>query len=175
MIIANQVIIIKDLIMKKLFLAVILFFLFSQLMGQTIPKWKMRVLADYIKTSKTPLIVSFWATYCVPCIKEIPYFQELAKKYEEKGVRLLLVSLDFKESYPEKIKKFSAKMRFSAPIVWLDETNADYFCPQIDSKWSGAMPATLLINNLTGYRTFFEEEISKVKLEAEIKKMLSNQ
>ncbi len=161
--------------MKKIFLISFLVFLFSGLMGQAISKWKMTALTDYIKTSKEPLIVNFWATYCLPCIKEIPYFHELVKKYEEKGVRLLLVSLDFEESYPDKINKFSAKMKYTAPIVWLDETNADYFCPQIDSKWSGVMPATLIINNNTGYRNFFQEGISKENLEKEINRMIIGQ
>jgi thiol-disulfide isomerase/thioredoxin len=151
-----------------------LFFL-SAINAQTIPKWKITALEDYISKSKTPVIISFWATYCIPCVKEIPYFQELVKKYKGKGVKLLLVSLDFKESYPDKIRKFSKKMNITAPIVWLDETNADYFCPRIDSKWSGVMPATLFLNNKTGYRIFFEEEISKVKFEEEINKMIIGQ
>ena len=119
-----------------------------------------------------PVVINFWATYCVPCIKEIPYFQEVVKKYKDRGVKLLLVSLDFKESYPEKISKFADKREFKAPIVWLDETNADYFCPKIDDKWSGVMPATLFINNKKGHRSFFEEEMPKEKFEDEIRKII---
>ena len=62
--------------------------------------------------------------------------------------------------------------KFDAPMVWLDETNADYFCPKIDAKWSGAIPATLFINNKTGYRNFFEEQISHETLKLEIKAIL---
>ena len=158
--------------MKKIVTILGFLFFFSSTYAQTIPKWKVTALEEYIKKSETPVIISFWATYCIPCVKEIPYFQELVKKYEEKGVKLLLVSLDFKEAYPAKIKKFSGKMKFTAPIVWLDETNADYFCPKVDSKWTGVMPATLFINNKTVYRSFFEEEIPKVKFEEEILKMI---
>ena len=53
--------------------------------------------------------------------------------------------------------------------------NADYFCPRVDSKWSGVMPATLFINNKKGHRSFFEEEMSKDKFETEIKKILNDQ
>jgi thiol-disulfide isomerase/thioredoxin len=143
--------------------------------GQTIPKWKMSVLEEYIKTSETPVIINFWATYCVPCIEEIPYFLELTKKYEDKGVKLILVSLDFEEAYPDKIRNFSVKRRFTAPIVWLDETDADYFCPKIDNSWSGVMPATLFVNNKTGFRSFYEEKISREKLEEEINKLINTQ
>ena len=143
--------------------------------AQPIPKWKMTGLEDYINKSETPVIINFWATYCGPCIEEIPYFQELAKKYEEKGVKLILVSLDFEEAYPDKIRKFSIKRKFTAPIVWLDETDADYFCPKIDSSWTGVMPASLFVNNKTGFRSFYEEQMSKERLEEEINKMISIQ
>ena len=59
-------------------------------------------------------------------------------------------------------------------LVWLDETNADYFCPKVDAKWSGAIPATLFINNKTGYRKFIEEQISHDKLKLEIRALLEN-
>lgn len=159
--------------MRKSVLVLIIVLIGCYSYGQSIPKWKITDVQDYIKKSETPVIVTFWATYCIPCIEEIPYFQELVKKYGDHGVKLLLVSLDFEEFYPTRIRKFADKQKFTAPIVWLDETNADYFCPKIDTAWSGVMPATLLVNNKSGYRSFFEEQIPKDTLEAEIRKMIS--
>ena len=153
----------------------VLFFSCREVNSQSIPKWKITDLEEYIAKSDTPVIVNFWATYCVPCIKEIPYFQEVVKKYEEKGVKLLLVSLDFRESFPDKISSFADKRKFTSPIVWLDETDADYFCPKVDSTWSGVMPATLFINNKKGHRSFFEEEMSKEEFESEIRKIVNDQ
>ena len=85
--------------------------------SQSLPKWKITDLEEYIAKSDTPVIVNFWATYCVPCIKEISYFQEVVKQYEKQGVKLLLVSLDFRESFPDKINSFADKRKFTAPIV----------------------------------------------------------
>jgi thiol-disulfide isomerase/thioredoxin len=153
----------------------VMFFSCKQASSQSIPKWKVTDLEEYIAKSDTPTVVNFWATYCGPCLKEIPYFQEIVKQYEESGVKLLLVSLDFKESFPEKISSFADKRKFTSPIVWLDETNADYFCPKVDIKWTGVMPATLFINNKKGHRSFFEDEMSKEKFETEIKKILNDQ
>ena len=153
----------------------VLFFSCREVSSQSIPKWKVTDLEEYIAKSDAPTVVNFWATYCGPCLKEIPYFQEVVKQYEAKGVKLLLVSLDFKESFPDKISSFPNKRKFDSPIVWLDETNADYFCPKVDHKWSGVMPATLFINNKKGHRSFFEEEMSKEKFESEIRKILDDQ
>ena len=133
---------------------------------------KITELERIIAESKTPLIINFWASWCKPCIEEIPYFQEEVKKHSKDSLDLLLVSLDFAEAYPGDILSVAKKRKFIVPIVWLDETNADYFCPKIDAKWSGAIPATFFINNKTGYRKFIEEQLPEEKLKKEIMAML---
>jgi thiol-disulfide isomerase/thioredoxin len=156
--------------MKSILIIVCLFF-GATVSAQEIKKIKITDLEKTIKESKTPLIVSFWATFCIPCIEEIPYFQQSVTKHKKDSVKLLLVSLDMREDY-QKIRPFAAKRKFTAPIVWLNETDADYFCPKVDSSWSGAIPATLFINNKTGYRKFYEEQIKEDKLEKEIMAIL---
>lgn len=157
--------------MKKFFLITIVLFPGIVCLSQEIKKIKVTDLEKTIKESKTPLIVNFWATFCIPCIEEIPYFQESVKKHAKDSIKLLLVSLDLKEDYAA-IKPFAAKRKFTASIVWLNEANADYFCPKIDSAWSGAIPATLFVNNKTGYRKFYEEQVREEKLEKEIMAIL---
>ena len=91
-------------------------------------------------------------------------------KYEKDGLQILFVSLDMQDDYPAKVNSFIKKRKMSA--VWLDETNADYFCPKVDEKWTGAIPATLFINNSKNYRKFVEEQISEEALEKEIMTLL---
>lgn len=140
--------------------------------AQEIKKIKATDLERTIAEAKGPLIINFWATWCVPCIEEIPYFLEEVKDHKKDSLQILLVSLDFKEAFPNVISAFAKKKKFNAPIVWLDETNADYFCPKVDPKWSGAIPSTLFINNKTGYRKFVEEKISHSELKKEIMAIL---
>lgn len=140
--------------------------------GQEIKAVKITDLEKMIAESKTPLIINFWATWCIPCLEEIPYFMKEVKKHVKDSLTLLLVSLDMDEAYPAQIKKTIAKRKITVPVQWLDETNADYFCPKIDPKWSGAIPATLFVNNQTGYRKFFEEKLSEEKLKQEIMAIL---
>ena len=157
----------------KTFLVLAFLFFVSAIYSQEVKSIKITDLENTIKESKTPLIVNFWATFCVPCLQEIPYFQEMAGQYKEKNVSLVFVSLDMKEAYPIKVNEMAKRLKLVYPVVWLNETNADYFCPKVDTSWTGGMPSSLFVNNATGYHKFFEEPLSKEKLEKEIQVMLS--
>ncbi len=144
----------------------------SLIFGQEVRRVKITDLEKIIAESKTPLIINMWATWCKPCIEEIPYFQEEALAHSKDSLQLLLVSLDFKEAFPNNIKTFASQRNITASILWLDETDADYFCPKIDPKWSGAIPATLFVNNKKGYRKFAEDQLSHEELKREIMALL---
>ena len=79
------------------------------------------------------------------------------------------MSLDLPTFYPARIAAFAKKNNYNTNIVWLNETNADIFCPMIDKKWSGAIPSTIIVNNKTGYRKFIEDQIKPADFEASIK------
>lgn len=160
--------------MKQTLLSLVFLLLTHTIHAQEIKRWKMNDMLDYIKKSDSALVVNFWATFCGPCIEEIPYFQSIAEKYKDQKVKLLLVSLDFKEYYPQKIAAFAKRFGFTAEIVWLDEEKPDDFCPKIDSSWSGAMPATLFVNNLNRYRKFVEIQLKPEEVETAIKNLVGN-
>lgn len=140
--------------------------------AQAPPIWKLADLERSVDSAKGPTIINFWATFCKPCIAELPHFQAVADQYKKEGVTLLLVSLDLKEAYPKTIATFIRKRKITAPVYFLAESNADLFIPAVDSTWSGSIPASLFINPTKGYRKFVEEELSRKALEAEVRKML---
>lgn len=159
-------------IYKVLVLAVILFSAMP-VKGQSVPKWKLEDLKAAIANSDKPTIINFWATFCKPCITESPYFQEIVKKYDSAGVQLILVSLDLPATY-KRLPDFAKKFRLNQKAIrFLDESNADLFCPAVDETWSGAIPASLFISNKTGYRKFIEDEITREAFEKELQLMLS--
>lgn len=158
---------------KQILLSCILCICMSIVQAQEVKSVKMTELEKMIDTSKVPLIINFWATYCAPCIAEMPAFEKLAAKYKDRGLKLIFVSLDMREDYPAKVSSFITKRKISNEVVWLNETDADYFCPKIDEKWSGAIPATLLLNSAKGHRLFFEKELSEAELEKEIMTILN--
>ncbi len=153
--------------MIKVFSILFLFFLCSNVDGQNVKKVKIDALESYINSSDHPLVISFWATWCAPCLHEIPWLQDAVEKQREKKVEYLLVSLDFTEAYPKKIVHFIKQRNFNATFFWLDETNADHFCPKIDEKWSGGIPANLFVNNKTNYRKFIGRQLTERQAIAE--------
>ena len=153
---------------------VLAFFCFAIVAAaQQIPKLKMAdVVKNFSNKNDTVYVINFWATFCKPCVAEIPGFIKIANKYKNEKVKLLLVSLDLPSFYPKKIASFAAKNNFTTNIAWLDETDADYFCPMIDKAWSGIIPATIMVNTKTGYKKFFEAELNGAEFERELKKAM---
>lgn len=137
-----------------------------------VQKIKITDLQDYIAKSDHPLIVNFWATFCVPCNKEIPYFQSTVARYRDQRVELVLVSLDLPDYYPARIADFATKQGYTARLLWLNETDADYFCPRVDPRWTGGIPSSLFVDNKTHYRRFFDRQLTEPQVDLEIKKML---
>ena len=140
--------------------------------SQNISSWKINDVVHYIDKSDSVLVISFWATFCKPCIEEIPYLENISQKYKDQKVKVLLVSLDLPGFFPGKIESFVAKNKYISQVVWLNESNADYFCPKIDKSWSGAIPSTVIINRKKGYKKFFEEQMKPDQFEHELRKAL---
>lgn len=109
------------------------------------------------------LIVNFWATWCAPCVKELPQFDQLLTK--NKNLKIVLVSFDFVEQLEKKVIPFVEKRQIKSEVVLLDETDYNAFIDKIDPSWSGAIPATLMVNNRTGKRVFYEKEFKAGELE----------
>ena len=163
---------IEKMVMRIMGAVLFFFLLGGACSAQQVTRISIAELQAYIHKSEKPLVVNFWATFCKPCVEEIPYFQSTIRNQYKGDVELLLVSLDLPDYYPSRIANFATQKNFSASIFWLNETNADYFCPMIDSSWSGAIPCTLMINNKKRYRKFFDDQLSAVQFEKELKALV---
>lgn len=102
----------------------------------------------------TTYVVNFWATWCSPCVQELPYFVALDSMYGKKPFKLILVSLDFKKDYLSKLQPFVAVRNLEPFVLVLNDNRANYWIDDIDPTWSGAIPATLVFRGKQ--RTFYE-------------------
>ena len=115
-------------------------------------------------------VVNFWATWCKPCIKELPYFETVAQKYADQNVKVLLVSMDFPRLLEKQVIPFIEKNGLKSPVVLLDDTGANEWIPKVDESWSGAIPATVIYKG--DERKFFERSFTLEELEKEINTFL---
>lgn len=128
-------------------------------------------LKPFLETSTDhTYVINFWATWCAPCVKELPFFEKLHQQYAGKNVEVILVSLDFPNKYESHLKPFIAKNELKAKIIALDDPNSNQWIPQIDPNWSGAIPATLIYNK--DKRRFYEQTFTYEELESKLKKFL---
>lgn len=146
---------IKLNINKLLLIAV--FFMSLSSKSQTVAVYKINDLLKRIhNNSDTTYIVNFWATWCKPCVAELPEFEKIHKESKDLKVKVLLVSMDFKEELDKKLKDFLSKNKYTAEVVLLDEINGNDFINKISEQWSGAIPATL-ITRKNKLKTVFHE------------------
>lgn len=139
----------------KHFLSILLFFIFVQstvaqevLVLDTFTDFEKSIL----KNDENVYVINFWATWCAPCIKELPYFQQL--HLDNKKVKVILVSLDSKSDIDKKLKPFILKKKLTAQVIALTDKDYNSWLEKIDKDWSGSIPATLL---LSGNRKLFAE------------------
>ena len=114
------------------------------------------------KNTDTLYIVNFWATWCAPCVKEIPYFEQIAQEYSKHKLKVILVNLDFPNHYQSRLLPFVKEQGIKSDIVMLDDPDANSWINRVDSSWSGSIPATLIYNDTK--REFFEKEFTYQEL-----------
>ncbi len=154
--------------MRKMGLILSLLFITQMGWSQSLNVVKFDQLRAIIEQPEHKVtVINFWATWCGPCVKELPYFEEISKK---EGAAVYLVSLDFPEEV-EKVNRFIQKRNLTAPVMILNETDYDSFIREIDSEWSGAIPATLMISD-SGKKSFFEQAFTKEQLKEEINRYI---
>ena len=115
-------------------------------------------------------VINFWATWCAPCVKELPYFEKLNLEYKNKNVEVILVSLDFPHLYDKKLKPFIKEKKLNSKVIVLNDPDMNTWIPKVDENWSGSIPATVIYKNET--RKFFEQSFTYEELEKEVKPLL---
>ena len=139
----------------------LLFVLFPLLLSaQTVPSLSYTELKPLLNQRGDKIyVVNFWATWCAPCIKELPYFEVLNQRED---VEVLLVSLDFPKHKESRLLPFIKKNKLQSKVVLLDDANENYWINDIHPNWSGAIPATIVYNRHK--RDFYERSFTQNEL-----------
>ncbi|ABG59241.1 thioredoxin-like protein [Cytophaga hutchinsonii ATCC 33406] len=115
----------------------------------------------------TLYIVNFWATWCGPCVAELPYFELAAKENADQKVKILLISLDF-ISEKAKVEAFIKKKNILNQVYLFNAGDPNKWINQIDTSWDGAIPATVFYK--AGKKVFFHEgDLTQTELNEKIK------
>ena len=115
-------------------------------------------------------VINFWATWCAPCVKELPYFEEVNKEFKDKNTEVILVSLDFPSQVESKLKPYLKKNKIKSKVILLDDSKMNTWVPKVSEKWNGGIPATLIVNS-SNYN-FYPKSFKKDELFIEINKVL---
>ncbi len=121
----------------------------------------------------TLLVFNFWATWCRPCVREMPYFIQLDSAYKDKKVKVILISLDMPELIDKKVKPFVEKRGISQEVIVLTDPRQNDWIPQVSEAWTGAIPATLVVEAQSGVRAFKEQSFTYEELSRWIEELLA--
>jgi len=116
------------------------------------------------KGNDTTYVVNFWATWCGPCVEELPYFERLNVENKKKPFKVILMSLDFKSKLQKDVIPFVAKHQIKSEVYVVNESDQQKFIDRVDKNWSGALPATLIINTAKKVRSFHEKDFTYEEL-----------
>ena len=144
------------------------FVIISTLLGitisnaQSVPVLKFDDLEERISRSNDTLyIVNFWATWCAPCVQELPLFESARKKYANQKVKVLLVSMDARKTLTTKVVPFVQKRKIGSQVVLLDEPDLNTWIDKLVPEWSGALPMTLVLNKQRNIRQFIGKPVKE--------------
>lgn len=142
--------------MNKVFIALFVLSLSFTLQAQT-PQpdsFKSVINAEQFeklvnKTDDVLYVVNFWATWCGPCVEELPDFMAVNKKFaSNKNFKMLLISLDNARVLTDEVRPFLNKHKITADVYLLDDIKRmNYWMPRVDKSWSGSIPATVFYKN----------------------------
>ena len=110
-----------------------------------IPTYNFEELEKNLPTDQEKTyVINFWATWCAPCVEELPHFLKLNNKED---VEVILVSLDMPKMKETQLVPFVKKRNINAKVVLLDDPRSNVWIPKVDENWDGAIPATLIYNS----------------------------
>lgn len=136
---------------SRIFVLLACLLVFSKAQAQTFAVYDSlpQLISRIQQAGNSTLVLNFWATWCKPCVEELPCFEELRKQYADKNVQVILVSLDFKSQLEKKFIPFLKAQQLKSEIVLFADQDVNNWIPFIHSEWDGAIPVTVVFKGKT--------------------------
>ena len=99
-----------------------------------------------VKKNDTTYVINFWATWCKPCVEEMPYFLKANDQFKDQKFKMILVSLDFKKHLESKVKPFIMENNIEPQVILLADSKQHNWIDKVNAKWSGSIPITIIFN-----------------------------
>ena len=133
--------------------------------GITVPVFDFKGFQPNLnRTGDTVYVINFWATWCKPCIEEIPEFIKVSQEMAGEKVVFIFVSLDFRRNLETGVIPFIKSRNMNHNILLLNDPDANSWIGQVDDSWTGAIPATLIYRNEK--RQFYEKTLTHEELKS---------
>jgi len=160
--------------MKTCLISIALLFIsVTSILAQDIQRISKAELTGILNDPSDKLhVINFWATWCAPCVAELPEFQKTVSKSDPGKVDFLFISLDFPSDGVKKLIPFMKKNNYTFKLALMTETDYNSWIDEVDPEWQGSIPATLFFNRARKVHHFIAEPINQIKLVKTIHSLL---
>ena len=136
-----------------------------------LPRTNARDLQQRIARHKGKVvIVNLWATWCKPCVEELPDLARFYRDYKSRGVAVIGVSLDDEETADQTVPPVLRRNRVEYPVLVVKQ-NLDQFADRFDKEWRGEVPRFYLYDKSGKRVKAWSGKTSYATLEAEVKRL----
>lgn len=124
----------------------------------------------------TLYVINFWATWCRPCVAEMPYFDQLQQESDsnrmgDQKVKVQFVSMDFISDLDKKLIPFLKRKQPFSSVYLLDEPKYNKWMGKVSEEWSGSIPATIFVQHSRSIRVFHEGEFTYEELKTKVESL----
>lgn len=107
------------------------------------------------------VVANFWATWCQPCVAEMPELARFYETYKDKPVTFLSLSVDTRRDFEAgKVQAFMDKHELPFPVYVIDSRDPDAVAVAMNIDWSGTLPATFVFDSKGELQEMFDGEVT---------------
>lgn len=117
-------------------------------------------------------MVAAWATWCAPCIEEMPTLAAFYREHQDKGLKVMGLCMDDRTPMKDKIQEVLERIKVPFPMVMVKEGGQEAFMKAVEPSWEGSLPVTLVFDAGGERVAFFKEALTEEVLQRRVLPLL---